>query len=321
MNNFSRLSAAGLAARLVANERLALVIHERPDGDAVGSGAALALMLKELKKDVVLVSPDAIPKRLEFLTRGIKTSTEIPEGAALVALDVASPEKLGKFKGESFLMMIDHHASAIHFADCLTNPTASSTAEVLWSVFEVLNSTYGVKMTKEIAAALYAAISSDTGCFRFANASAQTMSIASALIALEIDTAEINRLLFDSKSKEILQAEGFVATRIKTELDGRVAYSSVSAAQRREIGAASEDFETAIDVVRSLMGAQVALFVRENDDGTLRANLRSTELNVAKIAERFGGGGHVRAAGCSPKCATVDEAVNKILNEIKKELV
>ena len=135
-----------------------------------------------------------------------------------------------------------------------------------------------------------------------------------------IDYADINHRLFNSKAKDKIRAEGYVAGSLKTAFDGELAYSTLSRKDREKLGIAIEYFDSAIDVVRTLYGARVALFVRELDDGSFRASLRSTGPDVASVASLFNGGGHIRAAGCSPTGDSIEAATEAVINEIGKIL-
>jgi phosphoesterase RecJ-like protein len=141
---------------------------------------------------------------------------------------------------------------------------------------------------------------------------------AAALIACGIDAADINHRLFNSKSESEIRAEGEISANIRTALGGTLAYATLTKKRRDELGLGEEHFDCAIDVVRALRGARVALFVRETDDGSLRASMRSTGVDVAEVARKFSGGGHVRAAGCSPEAKGVNEAARMIIDEIKR---
>ncbi|MBE6645083.1 MAG: hypothetical protein E7612_06885 [Ruminococcaceae bacterium] len=141
---------------------------------------------------------------------------------------------------------------------------------------------------------------------------------AAKLIELGIDAADINRRLFSTKSREQIKAEGFISSKIETDGTGCIAYASLTLNELNSLGLKHEDFETAIDVIRSLRGSEIAFFLRETEPGKYKASLRSTEKNVALIAQKFGGGGHVRAAGCSLSADSVDEAKAMLLCEIKK---
>jgi len=312
MNNPKPLTARECAERLMALERPTVVTHARPDGDAVGSATALYLVLLSLGKDARLHIADELPKRLEFLTEGICTKGEL-DGRELVSIDVAARVQLGTLSDRELTLMIDHHAKSTPIADYFTVSEASSAAEVLLEVTEAIPS---FVMTEDIARRIYAAMSSDTGGFIYSNTSPITMRRAARLMEYGIDHADINHRLFHSKTVDEQRAEGLIAAKIKTAFGGRVAYATLSKAEREELGLKLLHFDTAVDIVRSTMGAEIAIFVRENDDGTYRASLRSTGADVAEVAAAFGGGGHIRAAGCSPIGRTVDEALEAILEKI-----
>ena len=181
----------------------------------------------------------------------------------------------------------------------------------------VLEARGDITITKKLAYPLYAAMSSDTGGFIYSSAGASAHRVAAELIETGIDFADINHRLFNSKSSEQIRAEGIVATRIRTALDGAVAYATLPYSLLLKEGLSRTDFDTAIDVVRALRGAKIAIFVRENEDGTMRASLRSTGFDVSAVAAELGGGGHIRAAGCSPVADGVDAAAELIIGIIK----
>ena len=316
---YRTLSPKEAAAALLKLNNPTVIIHARPDADAVGTGAALTLALNMLGIGAALLSPDDIPSRLSFLTDETPTVREPKLGDA-VTVDVASRAQLGRLSDANVTISIDHHAFGTPFADNLTDGNASSAAEVLFEVLCELEKISSFKTNKKIAALLYAAMSSDTGGFIYSNAGAKAHVTAARLIEYGIDFADINHRLFNSKSESLIRAEGYIASNIKKELDGKIAYATVSKAQRDSLGLKSADFDTAVDVLRSLEGVEIALYVRENDDGTLRASMRSTGFNVARVAEKFFGGGHTRAAGCSPVASTAEDGANQILTEIKKTI-
>ena len=300
------------AKRLLSLDNVAVVTHARPDADTVGSSSALVLALCDLGKKAYLFSPDPIPERLEFLTEGVP-AVDSPDGLTLVSVDVASRSQLGRLSELDYVLSIDHHAASTPFADHYTVPHTSSAAEVLSTVLKEVS---GFRMTKDIAYRLYAAMSSDTGGFIYSNAGASAHILAAELIDTGIDFADINHRLFNSKSEGQIKAEGYVGSALKTALDGKVAYATLPKSERVALGLELSDFECAIDVIRAVRGAKIAFFVRENDDGSMRASLRSTGFNVSDVAASLGGGGHLRAAGCSPVASTANEAAEIIIKQI-----
>lgn len=321
INNFKALTAKECAKRLLTIENPICLMHPHPDGDAVGSACALAVIFRQLGKDCKIISQDKIPERLAFILEktGVQ-SAESTDGRTAVAIDVASPAQLGSLYDEKNLpcLMIDHHKIGEPFADNYIIPEASSAAEVLLGVADELCKMGKIKINEALAYPLYTAMSSDTGCFRYSNATEKTHKAAARLVAIGIDSADINHRLFSSKSISEIKAEGLIARKIETAFNSRCAYASVSIDELRTNGLELEHFETAIDVVRGLCGVEIAIFVKETAPGKFKASLRSTGHDVSKIAAFFGGGGHTRAAGCSPDADSIEGVIKLILKEVEK---
>jgi phosphoesterase RecJ-like protein len=316
MTDFPRLTLSECVDRLLEIENPLVIMHIRPDGDTVGSAAALCEIFKALGKSAKYFSEDGIPERLAFLTEGLERG-DVSEGLDAVSIDVASPAQMGRISDSvTVKLAIDHHAVNTPFAPNYTVHTVSSAGEVLHGIAKELEARGLIKITEKIAYPIYTAISSDTGGFAFSNTTPETHRAAADLIELGIDHADINRRLFMSKSQSQIRAEGFVASKMRTVADGKIAYASLSSAECESLGLDISDFETAIDVVRSLMGTEIALVVKETDRG-FKASMRSTGANVAEIAARHGGGGHVRAAGCNVDAKNVEEAADILLAELE----
>lgn len=317
--NFKNLSAREYATRLLEIKNPLVIPHVRPDGDAVGTAAALCLIFQSLGICAKILSQDKIPDRLKFILdyTGVEISSE-SEGYAALTVDVASPSQLGSLYNEEKLpaLMLDHHKVGEQFADYYIIPEASSAGEVLFDIVEVLEDMGKIQLDKKLAFALYCAISSDTGRFAYSNTTAKTHRCVSRLIECGIDTSDINRRLFETKSKEQIKAEGFVASRIMSDFDGRVTYATLTLQDKKRLGLEDEHFETAIDIVRSLRGARVSFFAREIERNKYKLSLRSIELDVAKIASRFGGGGHTRAAGCTVEAPGIKALIRIVLDEL-----
>lgn len=321
MNGYKNLTPREAAERLLGYKNPVVIMHVRPDGDTVGSAAALIKILRHLGIPAEYTSADPVSERLSFLLNGERKAESL-EGRELIAIDVASPMQLGSLSGyaNKISLTIDHHRVNSPFSDNLTLCDASSAGEALFSVLSELIDMEKCELDSEIAYPMYAAISSDTGGFIFSSASPYSYRLAASLIETGIDFADINHRLFHSKSKNQIKAEGFIASRLVTEGGGRIAYATLSKEDRDTLGLSCEHFETAIDVVRSVMFAEIAVFVRENDDGSIKASIRSTGLNVAEIAAEFGGGGHIRAAGCTLPAKSASQGAEIIIRKIKQIL-
>lgn len=318
--DYKSLTANECAKALAEIEKPLVLIHVRPDGDAVGSACALCEIFAEMGRECRFLSADKIPERLAFIPEytGARLATDT-DGFTAIAIDTASPSQLGNLYEmiPNTALIIDHHAVGERFADGYIVPEASSAAEALLDVALELIKLGVIKMTEKLAYALYCAMSSDTGCFAYSNTSPKTHRYAAELIEAGIDHADINHKLFYSKSSSQIKAEGFVAQGLKSAHSGKVAYAAITLRDLENLQLASEDFETAIDVVRTVAGVEVAFVVKETERGRYKISLRSTGKNVAEIAKEFGGGGHVRAAGCTICCDSADAAISQILKRLQ----
>ncbi len=317
-------SIEGMGDALLSVLHPLIVTHARPDGDTVAACAALCHFYRDRGTPVAYASEEEIPKRLQFLLNGFERATDFTDYTP-ITVDVASPGQLGLLAeplkdGRAVRYMIDHHATGRPFAPGLIIPDASSAAEVIFLIFESMEAKKKMKITTEIAGALYAGMSSDTGCFRYSNATPRTHRAAARLLAGHIDGAEINRLLFDAKTDEQIRAEGLIAERLVSAGDG-ITYATLTKAERDGFGLSFADFETAIDIVRSLEGTEIAMVAKETETpGEYRVSMRSTGFDVSSVAAAFEGGGHVRAAGCTVVANTPKEAAEQVLAVIRDKL-
>ena len=323
MRDVRPLSAEEFATALFAVECPVILTHTHPDGDTVGTAAALIEAFRAIGKDAAYASEEPLPARLAFLTEGMRRATDFT-GLTPIAVDTASPIQLGTLSeslenGASVALMLDHHEVGTPFAPYYLIPGASSAGEVLLTVIDAAEKLGILTLNKKIATPLFAAISSDTGCFRFSNTTPSTHLAAARLLALGVDAADINHRLFDSKELTQLAAEGLTAERLHTPLP-HVAGACIPAKLRRDRGIPLSDFETAIDIVRSLAGTEIAYVIKEIEEGTFRISLRSTRADVSAVAAALGGGGHVRAAGCTVKAPDIKSAEDTLLAAIRKEV-
>ena len=328
---FKTLTLDALCQKLCENKKTLIIYHVRSDADAVGSAFALKELLRIMDIPSYCICSDEIPERLQFLADGVQGSVLLEEGIKVdyervISVDSASPSQLG----ELFLrlhkdvdIMIDHHANGTVYADNYIDPMASATGEIIYSVADRLLQMGEIDYIPErVINCVYAAISSDTGGFRYANATPRTLRLAAELIERGVDSAEINRQLFDSKSLKQVQAEGEAIRRLRVHADGRIATTLMPYSVISELELQPEHLGTLIDVPRSVYGVEIAVAIRqESDEGDFRISMRSaTDFDVARICALFGGGGHKRAAGGNVKADTIFEAEEKILAEIIKRL-
>jgi nanoRNase/pAp phosphatase (c-di-AMP/oligoRNAs hydrolase) len=296
-----------------------VAMHTHPDSDTVGSASALIEVFRELGIKARYACADNIPERISFLIADAERA-EAPYDGEVIAIDVASPSQLGALFGACDVkFMIDHHEFGEPFAPHYIVGGASSAAEVLLGVIRELCEMGKIKLTAAIAAPLYAAMNADTGRFSYSSATADTYRAAAELIETGIDHARINHLLYSSKDPRQIAAEGIVAAKIELFDGGKIAAATLSRTDRADIP--FEFFETAIEIVRSVRGVEIAFIVKETDDGKYKVSLRSTHRDVASVAKLLSGGGHRLAAGCTSYGADINEARDRVLEKIAEAAV
>lgn len=318
----------GICRRILTWQNPWIVIHARPDGDAVGSAFALARLLRLTGRRPYVVCSDPVPERLSFLTDGQPdvSAALAPACDGIISVDVAAPSQLGELQ-ETLTgrvdLMIDHHGRGTAFAPLTyVDPDASASGEIVFAMAEILHDLTGVLPDAETALRLYAAIASDTGSFKYANTTPTTMRRAAALLESGFDHAAVAHLLFDSKSRNALCGEKLAYEKMRWFDNGRVTAAVITNADKEQAGVTDSDLETAIDIVRSSAGAAVSFTVREAaaQPGEFRVSLRAADdTDVSAVAAAFGGGGHRAAAGCSVPGADGEEALQKVLGVLHRQ--
>ena len=330
MNNYQNLTLAEAAARIRGNEPTLILFHRHPDGDAIGSGFGLKLILEAMGCTAYCVCEDEIPERLRFLTEGLQESIlqeNLPADFAptqIISVDTASPAQAGilypDYEGR-FNLMIDHHAKGEMYADGYIDGHASSAGELVYRLSRELVKMGRIPAIPEgVDRLLYAAISSDTGCFRYSNASPETHRAAAALLEAGFDSADLNHRLFGVKSYKLLQAEKVGFDRLKLYADGKLGIVDMPFDLMEQYGFTDEHLGTLVDVARGLQGVQVAVAIRQpKAEGVYRVSMRSScEVDVAAICAEFGGGGHIKAAGCTITC---DGGMDEVVKQVSRALL
>ncbi len=330
-DQFKTLTFDELCQKLCEDKKTLILYHIRSDADAVGSAFALKELLSVMGIQAYCACSDEIPERLRFLADGTQGSVLLEEGLRIdyeriISVDSASPSQLGDLfyrLHRDIDIMIDHHANGSVYADHYVDPDAAATGEIIYSVAKRLCEMGEIEyVPSRVINCVYAAISSDTGGFKFANATPTTFRLAAELIDAGVDSAEINRLLFDSKSLKQIRAEGAIINRLKLHADGRIASASLPYEIKQELELSDEDMGTLIDIPRSVFGVEIAFVIKqESEEGIFRVSMRSaTDFDVARVCSVFGGGGHKRAAGCNVEAKSVDDAEAKILYELYRKM-
>ncbi len=299
------------------NDNILIVIHDKPDGDAVGASTALALFLKSIGKTSAVLSPSVIPARLAFAksndVKYIEGSDALSASDfkcdAIISIDVASPELISGIApllNKEISLVIDHHrVNTLEANIKYVDSSASAAGEIVFSLISmysmVMNQDY---FSKDICESLFTSISSDTGCFKYGNTTAATHEIASSLLRYGINAEEINRLLFDTKTITQIKAEQLAYEKLLMYYDNKLAITCIDKSDLERIGASEEDTETISQLTRMIAGVQIGVMMREKSlpDGkigykfSVRAN---ADTDVSALCAEFGGGGHKKAAGCT----------------------
>jgi len=297
-----------------------IISHMNPDGDTLGSMCALNLVLKGLGKKTTMLIHGICPQIYKFLP-SVQEAQNITESAPLtenfdlaITLDVASIDRISEsarraFRQAKTTICIDHHETNKGFADYnLIAPNASSTGEVLYGFLKE----EGFEINKEIATCLYVAILTDTGGFKYESTKAETLSVASNLIESGVNPTEIFRLCYESKAKEMVLFQAFCIANAVFGEKNKIAYSLITKDLMKKFNAKNEHTDGICEALRQIDTVEISLVFKEVDSSTTKVSLRSKNVSVSEIAEKFGGGGHKFAAGCT---------VQKPLNIAKDKLL
>lgn len=330
---YQSLTLSEALSRIQGNCPTLILLHRHPDGDAIGSAFALKRLLEAMGGRVFCVCEDEIPEQLRFLTTGLQDSilrSRLPSNflpSQVISVDTASPLQVGTLYPEyegRFDLMIDHHARGEMYADGYIDGEASSAGEVIFRLSrELLRTGRLTSLPPEVDRLLYAAISSDTGCFRYSNTTPETHRVAAVLLEACPDAAEINHRLFGVKSYKLLQAEMLGFERLRLFADGRLGIVDMPHALIEAHGFTGDHLGTLVDVARGLEGVQVAVAIRQpSPEGVYRVSMRSScRVDVAAICASMGGGGHVKAAGCTLLCeGGMEEVIERVSSAILPHL-
>lgn len=316
-SNCEILTLADLCCYLKEHDNYLVLTHASPDGDTLGSAYGLKYGLKKLGKKVQVICPDEIPHKYDYFIDDSECDF-IPE--TVVAVDVADIKLLGdmweRFEGRIDLN-IDHHVSNTHYAKRLyLDADAAATAE---SVYEILDE-LGVEFDTKIANALYTGLSTDTGCFKYANVTVRTHEIAAKLHAIGVDAADINRIMFDTKSKGRVKMEMMVLNGAEFHFDERCMMLAVTRDIQKKTGCTKSDMEGVASMSRSVEGVLVGVAIKESEKDVFKISLRTYDpLDASEICKKLGGGGHKAAAGCTVN-GNLKQAKAAILGAIKEAL-
>lgn len=309
---------------LMKSNRIAVTFHESPDGDSLGSSLALVNALRSINKDIYIISKEQIPETFSFLPLSNEIDgncTKFKENTdCFVALDCGNIARLNAnidWDNKKFTVInIDHHLSNDKFGDFnLVDTKAAAVSEIIYRIIKLLN----INIDTKIATCLYTSLLTDTGSFRHSSTTSTTHAIAGALIDTKFDFSSIHRKIFDNKKYNMLKLEGLVINDMYLSENKKLCVMKVTSEMTNKAGILDFDSAEIVSVGLKIDSVEVAVLIKEKGKG-VKASLRSKNyVDVRKIAEKFGGGGHIRAAGLSVDL-TLQEAELAIVNEIEKEL-
>lgn len=300
---------------------IAIFTHENPDGDAIGSSLAVYMILKKMYgKNVDAIIP-VVPDTYKFVPCADETIRKAEEGKIYdlaIALDCADIKRLddptGAFESAKVTVNVDHHSSNTMFADYnFVNPVAPACAQIVTSICASL----GVDINREVGTALLTGIITDTGGLRYDGVTAETYEFVADILKKGVKVSKVYNQAFAAISREKFELKKLATNRIEFLENGKIAYTYITKEDMDACNVTISDLEGIVEIGRDIQGVEVSVFIYEKPDG-FKASLRSNEyVNCADVCLIFGGGGHIKAAGCTLPCS-LEEAKERMLTEIKR---
>lgn len=303
---------------LSAHDNYLILTHAMPDGDTLGSSYALCAGLLKMGKQARVICGDPIPSQYGYFTDNV-IFPEFEE-STVISVDVADEKLLGALREQyasRVMLAIDHHVSHRDFAQNLfLDGTASAACECVYDILSALH----IEIDSIMASALYTGIATDTGCFKFSSTTPKTHIIAADLMVRDVDFSEINRIMFDTKSRSRTELEKRAIGKMKLYFDGACAIMPVTRNMMKASGCSDADIEGITAIPRSVEGVLIGVTLRQREGMRWKVSMRSyPPVNVSEICAEMQGGGHAYAAGCEVY-GTLREAKAEILKHVKKAL-
>lgn len=313
------LSVPQTTELLRGTDRILILTHHYPDGDTLGSGFALCQALQRLGKNARVECSDDIPEKYGYLTANMTPSPPF-DPQFICAVDVADTRLLGdklSVYADRIQLCIDHHPSNTQYASkLLLIPDYAATAMLICEVIREL----GLEIDQDIASCLYTGIATDTGCFKYSNTTSYTLRMAADMLDCRVNSEMINRLMFDMKTRARVELERLALDKMRFYLDDRCAMMLITLDMIKRSGAGEDDMEGLAPIPRQIEGVWVGVTLREKKDGSFKVSVRTgNQADASAICRLLGGGGHIRAAGCSLD-GPAEEAVMTMLNAVKNTI-
>lgn len=303
-------------------ERFNLVSHQFPDGDNIGSLLALGEALERAGKEVQLFVPGGVPRRYRFLKGSEKIQPEMRSGQdwPMVVLDSSDLERTANFQEQirqaKIIINIDHHVTNERFGTLnLVDPGAAATGEIIYLLLKEMEA----EITRDMALALYVAISTDTGSFKFENTTPRTHRVAAELLEYKLNPAVISQRVFDERPYPFFRLLERALAGLELHHGGKIACITLSSAMLEECGALPEDLEGLINYTRNIEGVELGIMFFIESPEEVKVGFRTKTVDAARLAGLFNGGGHPRAAGCRLR-GRPEEIKERVLREAAKLL-
>jgi phosphoesterase RecJ-like protein len=316
-------------AFILAHDHYLVVSHVNPDGDAIGSTLAVGQMLQLLGKSFMTINEGEIPSKFGMLPRSAEILNYSRLGSAeprppfdcVIAVDCADYQRIGLvkewFTSETPILNIDHHPTNDGFGRVnLIRADAAATAEVLYDLATLLD----ISWTKPLADCIYTGLLTDTGGFRYSNTTPRVLKIASEMLEYGVDGNDLADQFLEKLTLSHVMVLQKALAALNFNGDKRIAWVSVSLQDVADAQAQNADLEGLVNYPRNIEGVEVGLLFKQIDGEKWKVSFRSAGLvDVADVAKHFGGGGHIRAAGCAVK-GTHEQVVEQVLQEIQRRL-
>ena len=304
--------------KIKESDNIVLISHVNPDGDALGSSLSMYNILKNMNKNVSVVNVTDLAPYLDFLPNYDKVKKQLPKNIDLmISFDCGSFDRLGIEEKPKFLINLDHHISNTNYGDINLIEEAASTSQVVFNILEANN----VKIDKDSATCIYTALVTDTGNFQYESVTAEVFRVASELVKCGVKPEFVSKMLYERDRLSRLRFLAKALDTLELSLEGKVGIVEITNELMQKTGAVKDDTDGVVNMVRKLATVEVAIMLREEENGDIKISLRSKNyVDVSKIAVKYGGGGHIRASGATIKDKTFSEIKSMLLEDIRAEL-
>ena len=303
-------------------DKIVIMAHEAPDGDAIGSAMAMCLAIRDMGKDAIILMKD-FPEIFSYLPgkEYIQSESDVKIFDLAIALDCPNVKRIDSsfieyYENAKIKVQFDHHNKNNMFGDYnIVNHVAPATAQILVSSFQYLN----IEITKDIATCLLTGVITDTGGFRNSNVTVESFEFASWCLEKGINLPKVYKQAMLTMSRTKFEAEKLAMNRLEFLADGKIAFTYLTKADNEELGLKAGERDGIVEIGKAIDGVEVSIFLYEKEVG-FKASLRSNEyVNVSEVCSVFGGGGHIKAAGATLNM-TFEEAKKAIISEVIKNL-